>query len=799
MNDPKNHPLAVLAPVLCLCVWLAMTSGVEAEDIPTPLMQPFALSDVRLLDGPCKTAMQLDEKYLLSLEPDRLLAGFRDNAGLPAKAQKYGGWESLGVEGHSLGHYLSACSMMYATTGDQQLLDRVNYCIDQLHECQSAVDDGFLGGLPHGRELFAQIAKGDLGTNGGFDLHGAWVPWYTQHKLFAGLRDAWLYTGNETARSEMIKLGDWAAGVCQHLTDDQMQHMLSVEHGGMNETLADLYAITSDKKYLDLARRFYHRAILDPLADGKDDLTGKHANTQIPKVIGCARIYELTGDERFKTIADTFWNAVVQHRSFVTGSNSDREHFFPIGLEAAKLGPEDGETCNVYNMLKLTSHLARWTGQSSYYDYYERALFNHILGSIDPDTGMTTYFQALQPGRFKVYGTPTNSFWCCTGTGMENHERYGADIYTHFADNSAICVNLFIASELNWKQKGVTLRQETGFPNTDSTCLIFHLQQPTRLVLKVRVPSWAEKGLLIDGVSKTPNADGYADVERTWSDGDSVIVTFPMSLHVHKAIDDSTMVAFMYGPIVLAAELGRQDFPPTDNVRDQSMLHNIPIPTVPVIVSDQPISTWLQPVDEHPLRFKTTGVGRPTDLTFKPFAEIAHERYAVYLHLFSKAEFNQRQAELAIKQKAEQELAARTVDEITFGEQQPEKDHNVQSTSSRTGRHQDRPWRDATSGGSFSATLKARPGIDQTLRCTYWGSDVGRSFDIFVNQKLLATQTLDNAHPDQFFDVDYALPAAAVGDSGHITVEFRSHRNSIAGGVFHLMVLLNGKQPDTRP
>lgn len=790
----------LIAVYLGICVLAGLHKKCDGgiQEAPKPVMQSFALSDVTLLDGPCKNAMELDRRYLLSLEPDRLLAGFRENAGLPAKAQKYGGWESRGLEGHTLGHYLSACSLMYAATGDQQLRERVSYCVNELMDCQSASDNGFLGGMPRGRELFADIARGDFGANGGFDLHGAWVPWYNQHKLFAGLRDAYLYTGNEQAKSVLIKLGNWAVGVCRNLNDDQMQRMLSVEHGGMNETLADLYAITGETKFLDLAKRFWQRAVLDALANGKDDLTGKHANTQIPKVIGCARIFELTGDDRFKAVADTFWNAVVHDRSFVTGSNSDREHFFRPGLEAARLGPENGETCNVYNMLKLTSHLARWTGQASYFDYYELALFNHILGSIDPDSGMTTYFQSLQPGRFKVYGTPTQSFWCCTGTGMENHARYGADIYTHDPDSGAVNVNLFIASELSWKEKGLTLRQETDFPQTDSTRLSIHVQHPTQLLLHIRAPAWATQGVLVDGVAESPDASGYVKVDRLWNDGDSVTVRFPMSLHLHQAIDDPTVVAVMYGPIVLAAELGRQDFPPTDNVPDQSLLHNIPIPAVPQIVSQDDSVAWLHPVQGHPLQFKTTGVGRPSDMTFVPFFQIAHERYAVYINMLTSQQYEQFQAALAAKQKAQQELAVRTIDEIVFGEQQPEQDHGVQSSNSRTGRFQDRPWRDATDGGFFSAVLKARPDVNQSLRCTYWGSDTGRSFDILVNGKIIASQTLETPHPNEFFDVDYELPAAIVGHNDHITVEFRPHTGSIAGGVFHCMVLLNGNQKDTQ-
>ncbi len=769
-----------------------MTSVIHAAP-PTPQTQTFALSDVRLLDGPFKQAMVTDEKYLLALEPDRLLAGFRENAGLSPKGQKYGGWESRGLEGHSLGHYLSACSMMYAATGDQACKDKVDYCVKELADCQAAVPDGFLGGMPNGRELFDSIKKADFGTNGGFDLHGAWVPWYNQHKLFAGIRDAFLYTVNEQAKQVLVKLGDWAIGVCANLDDTKMQQMLGVEHGGMNEVLADLYAITKESKYLDLSKRFWQKAVLDPLAAGKDDLTGKHANTQIPKIIGSARLYELTGDEQYRTTADTFWNAVVKNRSFVTGSNSDHEHFFQLGLESKKLGPENGESCNVYNMLKLTSHLAQWTGKSDYYDYYELALFNHILGSIDPDTGMTTYFQSLEPGRFKVYGTPTDSFWCCTGTGMENHAKYGADIYTHAADGSALDVNLFISSELNWKEKGITLRQETSFPESDETKLTVKIAQPIKLALRIRVPKWAEHGIDVSGAATAHGDSGYVTLDRTWNDGDTITVKMLMALHLHRAIDDATMVAAMYGPIVLAAELGRKDFPPSDNVPVHTELERVAQPVVPPLVSDAKDLVWLKPVEGKPLHFETVDAGKPSDLQLMPFYQIHHERYAVYLRLLTTPQYAQEKQKLEAQQKSAAELAARTVDEVAFGQQQPEQDHGLDSKDSRTGSFNNRSWRDATSGGFFSVKVNVKPNTDQLLRLTYWGSDANRTFDILIDGKVIATQTLNNTKPNQFFDVDYPLAASLIGEKSKVTLEFRPHENSTAGGVFGCVVLLKGK------
>jgi uncharacterized protein len=754
-------------------------------------MHQFPLSQVRLLDGPFRMAMSASAKYLLSLDSNRLLAGYRLNAGLPSKAVVYGGWESRGLCGHSLGHYLSACSMMYAANGDARFLTRVNYIVDQLAECQAAVSDGFVGGMPNGRELFDTIAKGGFGTSGGFDLNGAWVPWYNQHKLFAGVRDAWLYTGNAKSKQIFIRLGNWAISVCQNLDDNQMQRMLGVEYGGMNEVLADLSEITGDKRYLALAKQFWQRATLDPLAEGRDALTGLHANTQIPKVIGAARLYELTGDTRARAVVETFWNAVTQNRSFVTGSNSDREHFFPIGVEAAKLGPQNAETCNVYNMLKLTAHLATWTGSAAPYDYYERALYNHILASINPDSGTCMYFVPLEPGRFKIYGSPEDSFWCCTGTGMENHARYGADIYSH--NNDTLNVNLFIASELAWPERGLTLRQTTSFPTADSSRITLKLDHPTKLKLRVRIPSWATEGITVSGRVQAHGdpGSGYLVLDRTWNDGDAITLHLPMSPRLHHSVDDPSMTAIVYGPVVLAAALGREDFPETDIVPVHTAYDNHPIPMAPMVVTESNSLDWLEPAPNKPLHFTTRLVGKPNELNFVPFHEIHHERYAVYFRRLNGDQYVTLQAKLAANEKAARELAARTVDQIVFGEQQPEQDHGIQSSNSRTGFWNGRPWRDAAEGGFFSVCLKVRSRSKQILRVTYWGGDNNRTFDIFIDGQILSTQTISTQQPHEFFDVDYPLPLSLLQDKQDITIEFRPCGNSIAGGVFHGRILIN--------
>ena len=378
----------------------------------------FPLEDVRLLQSPFKNAMDKDAAYLLSLKPDRFLYRFRLNAGLQPKDSIYGGWETAGVSGHSLGHYLSACSMLYAASGDERFKKITDYIVDELALCQDARKTGYVGAIPGEDSLFDQIARGNI--RAGANLNDVWVPWYTLHKMLAGLVDAYRYTGNDKALIIATKFADWTSNKFKNLTEAQFQTMLDCEHGGMNEVLANIYASTGNKKYLELSYRFDHKKILDPLSQGVDELAGKHANTQIPKVIGAARQYELTGDDKEKRTADYFWQTVTQHHSYVIGGNSDYEHFTKPDELADHLSTNTTETCNSYNMLKLTQHLFTWNADGSYMDYYERTLYNHILASINPENGMTCYYVPLVTGAEKIYGTPTNSFWCCTGTGMEN-------------------------------------------------------------------------------------------------------------------------------------------------------------------------------------------------------------------------------------------------------------------------------------------------------------------------------------------------------------------------------------------
>jgi DUF1680 family protein len=570
-------------------------------------VEAFDLSAVRLLPGPFRTAQELDARYLLTLEPDRLLHNFRVNAGLAPKAPVYGGWESqepwvdIRCHGHTLGHYLSACSMMFASTGAPEFRQRVEYIAAELRACQQSRGDGLICAFPDGATPLEESLAG---------RPFAGVPWYTQHKIFAGLRDAQAYAAPTAALQVLEGLADWTVTASRDVPEDQLQKMLDREHGGMSEVLADVSTLTGDSRYLQAAERFAHRAVLAPLAARHDMLDGLHSNTQIPKIIGFARLHELTRNPAYHDAATFFWQTVVERRSLATGGNRDAEHFFPPRDFAAHLqSAKTMETCCAHNMLRLTRALFRHEPASAYVDYYERALYNSILASQDPQTGMMTYFQATRPGYVKLYCTPTDSFWCCTGTGMENHAKYGDSIYFH--DDASLYVSLFIASELTWTQKNLRITQETRFPDEESTRLVIHTAGPTRLNVRIRHPAWCSRVTVsINGRrqlnSRTPHR--YIDVDRTWRDGDVVEVQVPIERRLEPLPNAPNLVAVMHGPLVLAGRLGTAGLSPGADM----------------IVNERESGQMLN----RPMEIPALAASKETELA--PWHRIAHERYALY-------------------------------------------------------------------------------------------------------------------------------------------------------------------------
>ncbi|MFO1019481.1 MAG: glycoside hydrolase family 127 protein [Planctomycetales bacterium] len=767
------------ASVLLVVLW---SLAAKAEEYPSVRrVEPFPLAQVKLLDGPFREACLRNRAYLLSLDPDRLLHAFRLTAGLPTSAKPLGGWEALNVEvrGHTLGHYLSALALTSASLADDELKRRADSLVAELAKCQAALPakgahPGFLAAFPE--EFFDRLEA----------RKPVQVPWYTIHKIMAGLLDVHQQCGNAQALEVVRGMADWVASRVDRLSPEKMQQILEVEHGGMNEVLANLAAITHDPKHLRLAEAFNHRRIVDPLAQGVDALNGLHANTQIPKIVGTAREYELTGLQRYRDLSEFFWERVALHRSYAIGGHSDREHFFPVDQFAGHLSAETTETCNTYNMLKLTRHLFAWEPSARVMDFYERALYNHILASQDPRTGMFVYLTSLKPGHFKTYSKPEDSFWCCVGTGMENHAKYGDTIYARGADS--LYVNLFIPSEVTWTEKQLTLRQDTTFPDSDITRLTVTTAQPQELSILVRSPGWTPSGAIftLNGqpleIRGTPGS--YVTIRRRWQTGDRLEVQLPMTLRAEPLPYAPKTLAFVYGPIVLAGQLGTKDLP-SPYATSQVDQIGLPDPHAPVFVSgDGKILDRIEKVPNQTLTFRTRGLGQPQDVTLIPFFRTHHQRYSVYWSLYSPQEWERHQAELAAVEARRREIEARRIDEVHPGEQQSETDHHLQGMNTQAGPFQDRKWRHAAEGW-FSWDLKVAPSdVPQVLTCTYWGSDTGRTFDILVDGQKIATQTLSMKRPEEFIDVDYPLPPELLRNKQKVTIRFRPTRGGMAGGVF---------------
>lgn len=741
----------------------------------------FPLQDVKLLESPFLQAQQTDLHYILALNPDRLLSPFLREAGLTPKAPSYTNWENTGLDGHIGGHYLSALSMMYAATGDTAVYNRLNYMLNELHRAQQAVGTGFIGGTPGSLQLWKDIKAGNI-RPGGFDLNGKWVPLYNIHKTYAGLRDAYLYAHSDLARQMLVDFTDWMLDITSGLSDQQMQDMLRSEHGGLNETFADVADITGDKKYLELARRFSHKLVLDPLIKDVDRLTGMHANTQIPKVIGYKRVAELSKDDKnwnhaaeWDHAARFFWNTVVNHRSVCIGGNSVREHFHPADNFTSMLNDVQGpETCNTYNMLRLTKMLYQDTPDVDFADYYERALYNHILSSQEPEKGGFVYFTPMRSGHYRVYSQPETSMWCCVGSGLENHTKYGEFIYAHQKDT--LYVNLFIPSQLNWKEKGVTLTQETRFPDNGKITLRIDKAPKKAFTLKIRQPKWAAHSndylLKINGKSQSftkgkgesyTAGDNYLSLHRKWKKGDIITFELPMTVRLEQIPDKKDYYAFLYGPIVLAAATGTDhlDGLYADDSRGGHIAHGkqISLQEIPMLIGNpEAIRNSLHKDKGELLTFSYTGNVFPAQdkpLKLVPFFRLHNARYAVYFRQVSEQEMKAIQEETIKAEKKAIELANQTIDLIFPGEQQPESDHGIQYEQAETGTFKDRHFRRAK--GWFSYHLKVKEEASRIM-ITLQKEDRNKVAILLDNEKLTVSPTISEADKDGFITLSYPLP-----------------------------------------
>ena len=764
-----------------ILAFILSTSLAKAQNAPQ--VSYFPLQNVKLLDSPFLQAQQTDLHYILALNPDRLLAPFLREAGLTPKAPSYTNWENTGLDGHIGGHYISALSMMYAATGDTAVYNRLNYMLDELHRAQQAVGTGFIGGTPGSLQLWKEIKTGNIRA-GGFDLNGKWVPLYNIHKTYAGLRDAYLYAGSELARQMLIDFTDWMIDITSGLSDEQMQDMLRSEHGGLNETFADVAEITGDKKYLELARRFSHKIILDPLIKDEDRLTGMHANTQIPKVIGYKRVAELSQNDKdwnhaaeWDHAARFFWNTVVNHRSVCIGGNSVREHFHPTDNFTSMLNDVQGpETCNTYNMLRLTKMLYQNSQNPynanepdpNYVNYYERALYNHILASQEPDKGGFVYFTPMRPGHYRVYSQPETSMWCCVGSGLENHTKYGEFIYAHQKDT--LYVNLFIPSQLTWKEQGLTLTQETRFPDDGKVTLRIDEAPKKQQTLAIRMPEWANQSksyyVKINGKRKviiTGKGSHYLHFSRKWKKGDVVTFNLPMRVSVEQIPDKKDYYAFSYGPIVLAASTGTEhlDGLYADDSRGGHIAHGkqIPLQEVPALIgTPDSIRNSIHKNNGDRLSFSFNGNVYPAQnkpLELVPFFRLDNTRYAVYFRQASEEQFKAIQKEMAMAEQKATELANQTIDLIFPGEQQPESDHSIQYEQAETGTDNDRHFRRAKGWFSYHLKVKKEAG---RLMITIRKNDRNKVTILLNNEKLTVHPAISETDKDGFITLSYLLP-----------------------------------------
>jgi DUF1680 family protein len=762
----------------------------------------FPLRDVVLSDGPFKHARDLNIQTLLQYNVDRLLAPYRKESRLTPRDSSYINW--IGLDGHIGGHYLSAMAMNYAATNNSECKKRMEYMISELKACQkaNAVNNsdwgiGYVGGVPNSKAIFSTLKKGDFKA-----YRKSWVPWYNVHKMYAGLRDAWMYGGNEEAKAIFLKFCDWGINITSELTDAQMESMLHTEHGGMNEVFVDAYQMTGDKKYLDAAKRFSHKMLLDAMAAGDDNLDNKHANTQVPKAVGFQRIAELSNDEKYVNAAGFFWETVTDKRSLAFGGNSRKEHFPSVKSCSDYVNDVDGpESCNTNNMLKLTQDLFRVNPLAKYMDFYERALFNHILSTQHPEHGGYVYFTPARPRHYRVYSTPNNGMWCCVGTGMENHSKYNEMIYTH--QNDALFVNLFIASELNWKAKGIKIKQETNFPYEERTKLTIN-EGSAKFKLKIRYPSWVSDGklqVIVNGkkISFKQHPSSYVAVARSWKRGDEVEIVLPMHTTIEQLPNVPEYIAFMHGPILLGAKTGTKDLDgiKADDSRWGHIAHGkrLPIDKAPIIVEKNlsEITKKFKPVKYKPLIFTVPALNmiNPQKIVLEPFFQIHDARYIIYWMAFSDSRYHTYLDALANAEKKALALQSRTVDYIATGEQQPEADHLMEKSNSNSGVHLDEFWRDAKRGGYFSYRLRTNGQTNLSLMVRYWGYEWGsRIFDIYIDEeKLIAEDNTGRWYQSQYQEVVYPIPESMLKGKDHIHVKFQAAPNSTAGAVYYIRLV----------
>ncbi len=784
-----------------LIVGLSVLLGTNVKAQDKLYNNTFALSQVTLLDGPFKNAQDLNVKVLLEYDVDRLLQPFLKEAGLEPKGEAFENW--AGLDGHVGGHYLSALAIHYASTGNLECKERMDYMLSELKRAQDANGNGYVGGVPDSKHVFEQAAQGNIGA-----IHSLWVPLYNIHKIYAGLRDAWMYGGSNMAKDMFLKLCDWGIGVFDNYTDQQMERLLSQEHGGINEVYADAYAMTGDNKYLEFAQRLTHHELFDSMLQGVDNLSNKHANTQVPKVVGFSRVAELANGKQhtdYLKASDFFWDRVVNYRSVAFGGNSRREHFPDESDYVSYVEEREGpESCNTNNMLKLTENLFRMEPKAIYADFYENAMFNHILSTQHPEHGGYVYFTPARPSHYRVYSQPNSAMWCCVGTGMENHGKYGEFIYTH--SDGELYVNLFVASRLNWKEKHFALEQNTQFPAQEGSSIRI-LKKAKNLTINVRYPQWVEDGamkVVVDGVDYaagcTPGS--YVKIQRNWKKGDVIEISTPMHFEIEKIDNVDNYIAIKRGPILLGVKTNTRDM--NGLVADdgrwshiasgplQSAVEDAPF----IVASEDDIVKTLENAKEiegKPFHYNVSGLftGQFATAELEPFYGIHDSRYSIYYLCMTAQDYDAYVEELKAREAERLALDARTIDGLQTGEQQPEVDHRMQQQGSQKGNYQGETYRDAR-GGWFQYELETGGRTDLTLMLRYWGNETGgRQFSILIDGMPVAKENIAGRwNKSQFYNVEYSIPQSLLEGKKIITVRFQadSPRNTV-GGIYRVRLL----------
>ena len=758
-----------MTPLILATAMSLIVNAPPASTI-TPELKPFPLSQVKLTGGPWLNSQNKTEAYLLTLEPERLLHNFRKNAGLEPKAPIYGGWESAGLAGHSLGHYLTACAQAYTASGDKRFKEKMDAIVAGLKECQAARPDGLIEAIPDGDKAWAEIRVGNI-RSGGFDLNGMWAPWYTHHKVFQGLFDAYAFTGNKDALVIAEKFGDWAIDITKDLTEEQWAKMLRCEYGGINEAMAKLYELTGKEKYLDLAHKFYDLPNLDPLSKGIDRLAGTHSNTQIPKIIGLAKLSEIKNGGDFTSSVEFFWDRVVNHHTFVIGGNSDHEYFTPPDKLNVELTTNTCETCCTYNMLKLTNTLFTWEPKPEYLDYYERAHLNHILASQNPDTGMVTYFFPLISGAARHYSNKEHDFTCCHGSGMENHTKHQEGVYFH-SGNDTLYVAQFVPTELEWTETGLKLKQETNFPSDGKVTLTVTAGSKNPIALKLRHPGWAgDYDVKLNGktITRSTKSNPFDTIERKWEKGDIVEFELPLTIRSESILGDENKIAFLYGPTVLAADLGPND--------GKDIL-------TPVVVPDgKAPADYIKKTGD--LQFVIENAGRPGKLVLKPLYKIPTNRYAVYFDTFTQPQWEKVEKEFRANEARLKDLESRTVDIMRIGEMQPERDHQLTSEKCDNREANGKGFRTPYPGGFFEFKMRVDSSIQNELIVTFWVNSRGnRNGTITIDGQEIGKLDVVNGLPNNTFqEIAFPIPESLTKGKSSVNVRFSATETQTAASV----------------